>query len=353
MEDTSGKRHALRVLLSEPSSNLEKICRISQRGTLPIPPTLWLEDGVRSGDEWWPALLMPWCEGTPLDLWVERQRNAPERLRELAATLLDRVCCLAEAGLVHGDLQHGNVLVGDADELLFVDLDGLVQLDAGSSAPAHGWTAPAESGHPNYQHPERTSSSVWSPSVDVFSTLVIDTAVRAVALEPKLLDKYYTEDNLLMVAADLDDPVTSEVFDRLRALGDEAVSVRCQQLTAFCRQTINGVRPVRSILLDGEAPVGHPYDRPWYSGLPTHAVVSDWDLTELDLIEAPTPPSSTAGRTRPSRTSTTAAPVRPGTTSATGPSSDSASADWRFRIALVVLALVLTAVVVTGLVAAW
>ena len=311
VEDPSNRRHALRVFLSEPSPNLELIGALSQVGNLPIPRTEWIEDGVESGGEWWPVQLMPWCEGTALDLWVERHRSDAARLRRMTTTLLEKVCAMNEAGVVHGDIQHGNVLVGADDELMFVDLDGLVRFVPATGVVASGWAAPEEAGHPNYQHPERTSGSVWGPSVDLFSALVVDTAVRAIALEPRLMDKFYVEDNLLFVGSDLDDPVTSEVFDRLRELGDDAITVRCQQLTAFCRLSIVGMRPLRTIAFDGTVPTGDPYLRPWYKGLPTHAVVSEWDVADLDRDgddQGPSVRRSAAPKAATAKTTATIAP---------------------------------------------
>lgn len=299
VSDGSGQRHAMRVLMSEPSPNLSNICWVSRSPGSPLPASHWLTEGVRVGDEWWPVLLMPWVEGTALDRWVDRFRKEPDQLRRVADALLRKVVIMADMGLVHGDLQHGNVLVDSNAEVHLVDLDGLVQLDPSRSRPADGWIAPSESGHPNYQHPERTTSSVWSPSVDIFSTLVIDASIRAIALEPALMDKHYTEDNLLFVAEDLSEPSRSEVFDNLSPLDDQQVSIRCQQLQTFAEQTILGCHPHRQMLLDGQLPTGAPYRRPWYMGLPSHDVVSDWQEEwddEVPVAEpAPTSPVTAPG----------------------------------------------------------
>lgn len=288
MKDPSGRDWALRAFLAEPSPNLQLTCALSEIDGLPMPATSWFEEGIESDDEWWPVLLMPWCEGSPLDVWLDRNRSDPVAIRDVATTILEHVVDLAEAGIVHGDLQHGNILVSDDRKVTFVDLDGTVRCDA-SGRLCDGWEAPTEAGHPNYQHPERTRNSLWTPSVDLYSALVIDSSLRAIAIEPKLMDKYYVEDNLLLVATDLDDPVASEAFDRMRALGDEAIDVRCAQLLEFSRRTISGKRPAESILFAGEMPDGPAYQRPWYTALPTHAVAADWAATEavIDLRRTP------------------------------------------------------------------
>lgn len=281
LEAADGSHHALRLFMAPPSPNLPSICELSTYQHVPFPHTTWVERAVLSGDEWWPALVMPWCDGAPLDLWLSRHQD--ESVETVATSIIEHVSRLAGLGIVHGDLQHGNILVAEDGEITFVDLDGVVLCDPTTGLLLPGWSAPTEAGHPNYQHPERTLRSIWTPSVDVFSALVIDVAIRAVAIEPKLLEKYYVEDNLLMVASDLAQPDHSEVFARLRELGDEAVNVRCDQLSAFSALTIEGMRPTRAILFDGVPPTGAPYSQPWYTAVPLHEVASDWEAAEAEF----------------------------------------------------------------------
>jgi hypothetical protein len=60
---------------------------------------------------------------------------------------------LREAGVAHGDLQHGNVLLVPATDtdrlsLKLVDYDGMF-------VPALTGAQTGEVGHPAYQHPQR------------------------------------------------------------------------------------------------------------------------------------------------------------------------------------------------------
>ena len=267
MEDPSGERHAVRCFLGEPAPNLRAICELTREAghTLPSGIIDWHERGLLIDGAWWPVLAMPWFEGKPLDLWVWDHRHDPAALSDLANRIVDLVHALDGDGLVHGDLQHGNVLIGIDGTINLVDLDGLVRVDPGSGAPAAGWVMPTEAGHPNYQHPERTLTRGWWPTVDLFSTLVIDLSLRAIAAEPEMMDRFYQEDNLLLTADDLADPSASKLFEALAAIPDELVQIRRRQVQTFCRQTLDGSYSARQVLLDGLMPNGPAYEQPWWT----------------------------------------------------------------------------------------
>ena len=85
-----------------------------------ISPAAWStfeyrDQSIRSaGDgKWYPVILMEWVQGETLFNWVRdrcREGNA-EAVAFLADRWLDAVKELGDAGIAHGDLQHGNVMV--------------------------------------------------------------------------------------------------------------------------------------------------------------------------------------------------------------------------------------------------
>jgi hypothetical protein len=74
----------------------------------------YLDEGVRVGGRWYPAVRMSWVEGVPLDAFVSRYADNPAVLEKLARLWVRLAAEMAEAGLAHGDLQHGNVLLARA-----------------------------------------------------------------------------------------------------------------------------------------------------------------------------------------------------------------------------------------------
>ncbi len=109
-------------------------------------PFRYLEQGVRVGGNWYPALAMRWAEGETLGRFVEDHRHDPDSLRNLSLSLADLLERLEAAGIGHGDWQHDNILVADnGKQLTLVDYDGVFVPElSGQPAP--------EIGHANYQH---------------------------------------------------------------------------------------------------------------------------------------------------------------------------------------------------------
>ena len=63
---------------------------------------------------------MEWVEGELLDSFIRHHLGESQKLRELATAWQQMCAVLERAGLAHGDLQHGNVLVSNG-RLVLVD----------------------------------------------------------------------------------------------------------------------------------------------------------------------------------------------------------------------------------------
>ncbi len=166
--------------------------------------------GVRVEGTAYPLLKMAWVEGTTLNRFVETHLDQPEVLERLAAAWADLMADLEAMELAHGDLQHGNILVGSAGEvpqLRLVDYDTMyVPALEGRSSP--------EVGHRNYQHPDRTDAD-FGPALDRFAGLAIYTALRACVVQPEFWGRFDTGENLLFRDADFYAPENSPLFDAL------------------------------------------------------------------------------------------------------------------------------------------
>ena len=110
----------------------------------------YIDQGIRMGGRWYPILKMEWVRGLVLTSYVEKNLAKPKAMKALTSEWLEMVAALRDAGIAHGDLQHGNVLVVGG-KIRLVDYDGMY-------VPALDGLRSNETGHPNYQHPHRTGS---------------------------------------------------------------------------------------------------------------------------------------------------------------------------------------------------
>jgi hypothetical protein len=168
-------------------------------------------EGILVGGNRFPILFMQWIEGPTLDLYIGEMLNRPDVLLHLSEEWLRLLSALRAAGIAHGDLQHGNIIV-EHGHLRLVDHDGIF-------VPAMaGWTA-SEVGHQHYQHPHRTAEH-FDGDLDNFSSFVIYLSLLSVAERPSLWQEHHDE-NLLFTKSDFADPASSELFKKIRDLGPE------------------------------------------------------------------------------------------------------------------------------------
>jgi hypothetical protein len=168
--------------------------------------------GIRVRDAWYPILRMEWVRGLALNRHVEKVVEDRAALVELSVRWRELVSNLEHHHVVHGDLQHGNVLVEPlTGRLRLVDYDAMWVPSLWEGLGA------AELGHRNFQHPARSRSD-FGPNLDRFSTLVIYTALRALAVRPDLWERYDNGENLLFVARDFQEPAQSALFAELLEL---------------------------------------------------------------------------------------------------------------------------------------
>jgi hypothetical protein len=200
---------ALRCFLHNIADQQERYARISrfvQHDSLPYTVMFdFLQRGVRVGGSWFPALKMEWVEGEPLDRYIAHQLAQPERLERLAREFLKMMEELQAAGIAHGDLQHGNILVLETGELRLVDYDGMY-------VPDMPTLKANELGHRNYQHPKRNAEH-FGPYIDNFSAWVIYASIVGLHVDPKLWHQLAAGDDcLLFRQSDFQDPVHSPAF---------------------------------------------------------------------------------------------------------------------------------------------
>ena len=175
---------AVRCFLREYGDHQERYAAISEhlaRVKLPyMVPFTFLTEGIRVNGRWYPILKMEWVEGESLHTYVEHHLDNPPALLGLAEQWVQMARTLRQASIGHGDLQHGNVLVVD-HQLRLIDYDGMY-------VPPLAGRSSHEIGHRNYQHPQRTEAD-FGPQIDHFSTWVVYTALVALSVEPKTVER--------------------------------------------------------------------------------------------------------------------------------------------------------------------
>ena len=226
-------------------------------GRIRLPFTVdftYLIDGIRVRGQWFPVVKMQWVEGLLLNQFVRDSLSKPVTLEKLINLWGRMARWLREAGVAHGDLQHGNVLLVPGSRttkmaLKLIDYDGMF-------VPTLASRPTDEVGHPAYQHPRRVREGAYGPEVDRVPLLVVATALRClVAAGPRLWKRYDTGDNLLFREADLRAPGESELFHRLWLLRDPLAHVRVGRLALACHGPPDTAPLLSELLADDLLPV--------------------------------------------------------------------------------------------------
>src|SRR5438445_1504594 len=228
----------------------------------------YLSDGLRIKGGTFPIVKMAWVQGPNLDRYVESVLDQPKELAALREKFRALVKDIEGGKFAHGDLQHGNILVSGKD-LLLIDYDGMW-------VPALIGRKATEIGHRAYQHPKRSVTD-YGPYLDRFSALVIYLSIRALEVNRKLWDQYYTGDNLLFVREDFNEPGKSPIWSDLAGLNDPEVSYLAGVLATMSTKAVKDLPRLEAVLSNsgGLKPVElkaggpRPPEKPKWSAKPS------------------------------------------------------------------------------------
>ncbi len=198
----------------------------------------YLPEGIRVGADLFPILMMDWVEGTPLNIYVaELCANFDKARLEQLRNKFMRMCHgLRIAGVAHGDLQHGNILVRNGD-LVLVDYDGMY-------VPGLKERTSNELGHPNYQHPQRTEHD-FNELTDHFSAWAIDTALVCLAEDPDLWNRRYDDgESILFHRQDFLNPLGAPIFAELAEHASERIRKRSIIFRDFISRSLFEIPPL-------------------------------------------------------------------------------------------------------------
>jgi hypothetical protein len=275
------------------------ISQFVQNDTLPYTVTFdFLPTGIRVGPRWVPVLKMDWVEGHNLDLYVEKNLGSPEKIARLADSFLTMCRDLQNAGIAHGDLQHGNIIVC-GEELRLVDYDGMY-------VPAMKGMRSNEIGHRNFQHPMRGAND-FGPHLDNFAAWVIYVSLRSIAIDPKLFtDLAAGDDCLLFRRDDFVEPEHSFAFAVLENHPNEEVRSLAKFLRWQAGAAVADVPPLTAELPQIEIP-DLPVSMDKSRRYPRSSAVHQEGTGLPDWID----PHTIAGNAVRARQRPKAAPLRP------------------------------------------
>ena len=266
----------------------------------------YLSDAICVGGRWYPIIRMEWADAQQLDQYVEQHLKNKGALARLGVEFRKVLEDLAQHEIAHGDLQHGNILVGKNGEVRLVDYDGMY-IPPLQNMPAQ------ESGHHNYQHPIRYQNGYFAPDADSFASIVIYTSLCALEKEPDLW-QFYNGDNLIFSADDFRNPGSTPLWQRLASSSSGEVRQLAGELENYCQGSLASIPTLENLLtsmLGLAYPQGGATSIPVPSSAPSHAPTGAWWLQNSpsnQIVSAPaissSPPVANAPTVSP-RASTT------------------------------------------------
>ena len=159
------------------------------------------------------VLLMDWVEGETMETYIANNYQDEYAMGMLCYRFCKMAAWLRSQPFAHGDIKPDNIMVRPDGNLTLVDYDGMfVPAMKGQKSPTIGTK--------DFSHPLRTVDD-FDETIDDFALASIALSLKAISLNPYLLDEYGAADRLLFSAEDYSDLSNSNVFVSLsELLGD-------------------------------------------------------------------------------------------------------------------------------------
>ena len=151
-------------------------------------------DTNQTSEREFPVLQMDWIDGKTLDKYLRENIDFKYNLEILTYRFSVMAQWLISQSFAHGDLKPDNIFICDNGEIVLVDYDGMY-------VPAMKGQKARELGSPDFRHPLRTEND-FDEHIDDFSLISILLSLRAIFVNPLLLEKYGAMDRLLFSERD-------------------------------------------------------------------------------------------------------------------------------------------------------
>ena len=190
----------------------------------------YVADRVRVGSENYPAVIMEWGDGMPLNSAIAADLEDDGILQKapvLAGNIFELVKTLQEWKMGHGDLQEGNLLIRDDNRVTLIDYDGMYVpgLEGGSAT---------EIGLADYQHPARKQQHFGS-DIDDFALASI--LYQLAMIEPGLWQEHHDDKRLILRQADYEKAAQSALIKKNLKSKVAHVRARAEILADACGAT--------------------------------------------------------------------------------------------------------------------
>ena len=157
-----------------------------------------------------PVLLMDWIDGETMENYIAENYQDNYAMAMLCYRFCKMAAWLRSQPFAHGDIKPDNIMVRPDGNLTLVDYDGMfVPAMKGQKSPTIGTK--------DFSHPLRTVDD-FDESIDDFALASVALSLKAISLEPSLLDDYGAADRLLFSAEDYRDLSKSKVMATLQEL---------------------------------------------------------------------------------------------------------------------------------------
>lgn len=240
-DEQTGKCYALKCFTEEQEGRAEAYRQIAEELEFVDSPYItsvkYLEkemfvDSNCENDEF-PVLLMDWIEGETMETYVADNYTDTHAMSMLCYRFCKMAVWLRSQSFAHGDIKPDNIMVRPDGTLTLVDYDGMfVPAMKGQKSPTIGTK--------DFSHPLRTIDD-FDETIDDFALASIALSLKAISLNPSLLDQYGASDRLLFSAADYLDLSKSNTFTALQGLlaDDEARTLMSMFLLASAKKDLS------------------------------------------------------------------------------------------------------------------
>ena len=223
-DEQTGKCYALKCFTEEQEGRAEAYRQIAEElefvDSSYITSVKYLEKELfvdsNCEDEEFPVLLMDWIEGDTMETYIAANYMDTHAMAMLCYRFCKMAAWLRSQSFAHGDIKPDNIMVRPDGTLTLVDYDGMfVPVMKGQKSPTIGTK--------DFSHPLRTIDD-FDETIDDFALASIALSLKAISLDPSLLQTYGASDRLLFSAADYLDLSKSNTFAALQGLlADEEV----------------------------------------------------------------------------------------------------------------------------------
>ena len=218
----SGRCYAIKCFIKDQEGRAEAYQRISEELEFVSSPYFlhvqYIEnelfvDTTQTEQEEFPVLKMEWMEGKPMDAYLRENIYDSYAIEMLTYRFCRMGAFLLSQPFAHGDLKPDNILVRENGELVLVDYDGMF-------VPSMEGQKARELGSPDFRHPLRDENQ-FDSHIDDFAIASMALSLKAIALDPSLLEKYGAADRLLFSAEDYRNLGESNVLMALVSLSSD------------------------------------------------------------------------------------------------------------------------------------